>query len=148
ERQDQQKVRRSESQEDQSIRDSVLQDSYEELGARSDADEATSDPISKAMALADRLEDERYRVGQTAWEAPFMLARMLLGLGGKPGDYRDAIEAFADRAGLDFEEVYYGVLDCWEKVRFPEGQDTLTKAVDLARQYALKLPEAPTELYN
>ncbi len=76
------------------------------------------------------------------WRAAFVLARTLMTISkASPEPFRDAVYAFAERAGRPAEDLWYAVLDVWSKIELAEGEDVLGLAV--ARAEAEPLPHHP-----
>ncbi len=63
------------------------------------------------------------------WQSSFQLARKLHSLSAQnPEQFEKAVVAFCQQAGKPFEEFWYAFLDCWQKVRFAEGDDIFSWA--------------------
>jgi hypothetical protein len=110
---------------------------------------ADKDPVEVARDLGRRLQDEADGNDHlTAWKWPFLLARELRAFGGSPEDYLEAITAFSEGSGMDFDDAYYGVLDTWPKVEIPAGGDALSVAVEQAKANPVRVPGNHTPLYE
>lgn len=98
---------------------------------------------TKAIDIAESLSKELAKLPD--WQAAFKLARKLQGLtmDYPPESFELAAKTFCERTARPYEDFYYAFLDCWEKVRIPEGQDALDRALELANQTPIQLDYCP-----
>jgi hypothetical protein len=111
-----------------------------------------------ARDLAIRLSMEEHASAEGAtYRWPFLLARRLKSIDGLTNAAAErAVRAFIDELdaagvehGMEFDDVYLGVVGLWDKVKYPEGQDPLTAAARQADKCPLHFGKAaPTALYD
>ena len=88
---------------------------------------------SKALELATTLADD---VGNLRdWEAAFKLARRLQSLTKEgPERFFKAAEAFCTATGRPVADFWYAFLTAWDRVKVPENEGPLRRAVEVARE--------------
>lgn len=106
--------------------------------------------LDKAVKLAVELADSE----RTAldWQVMFTLARKLQALlagkgsGGKPDDFEQAVISYCEKAGVPedkHEDYVYTFIDCWHKVKLPEGENPNDWAIRMAGQFPVVDPPSP-----
>lgn len=108
----------------------------------------TSSAVAElAQELGERMAcEDNHNPDQMGWRWMFELTRLLRSFEGRPGDYKAAIETFAEATSIDPDEVLLAVHDHWDVVRVPAGQDALRGAVEQATKAPLKLENFPGKL--
>lgn len=128
-----------------------LRESQEKKVARArekKADTLENRALELAIALA---EEEKGARNNTAdeWRLPFDLARRLRTIANdRPERFSHAVAAFASALNLDFEEMWMGFLDSWDKVIYPEGADVFTVAAERSESSPWKVRKNRGDCYG
>ncbi len=105
--------------------------------------EVVEQAVQQALDLAGTLK------ARPLWQASFVLARRLRCVWeGAPEVLEKAVNAFSEAAGYPAEECYLAFLDCWDKVRFREGDDVFAWAAQRAEAEPIQLDYCPTPKYG